>query len=146
MKNKKPFVALLLVLCLALCSCGTSSNGKFDDYNILTFALVEDSREVDEMADMTIYRETWLVTNPSDDVISDISIKVSFCDENGTIVYTDSRRIGVSLAAGQSIEQPVYTEKEYVTSSVTVYGYSIGNKKSVELDLLAQTCEFYREY
>ena len=143
MKSKKLCLPLLFVLCLLLGSCGSpSSSGSFDDYNILTFALVEDSRETEEVGDMTIHRESWRVTNPTDDVLSDVTFTVSFCDENGTIVHTDTRTLGVSLAAGQSFEQLVYTEKEYETSSVTVYGFSLGGNKSVQVDVVAETYTF----
>ena len=123
--------------------CGGVSDGDFNTYDILSFHLDEDTREVDDtLEDFVTYKETWTITNNNDRAISGIAFTVSFLDENDTIIKSDSRTLSVSLAPGQSYNQLVYSTDEYESSMVTSYEYELENGRIIGLDLVAGTCDY----
>ena len=123
--------------------CGGVSDGDFDTYDILSFYLDEDTREVDDtLEDFITYKETWTITNNSNRTISGIAFTVSFLDENDTIIKSDSRTLSVSLSPGQSYNQLVYSTDEYESSMVTNYEYELENGRVIGLDLVAGTCDY----
>jgi hypothetical protein len=105
--------------------------------------LDEESKYIDEtLESFTTYNETWTITNNSDRTISGISFTVCFTDADNTIIRSDSRTLVVSLSPGQSINQSVYSNNEYMSSSVTNYEYELENGRVIGLDLVAETCEY----
>lgn len=142
MKKLFSFVLGVLVLC-GLSGCGSVSDNDFDSYNVLSFHLDEESRYINEtLESFTTYNETWTITNNSDRTISGISFTVCFTDADNTIIRSDSRTLAVSLSPGQSINQSVYSNNEYMSSSVTNYEYELENGRVIGLDLVAETCEY----
>ena len=141
----KRFLSSLLAVSFVFlfAGCGGVADGDFDTYDILSFHLDEDTREVDDtLEDFVTYKETWTITNNSDRAISGIAFTVSFLDGNDTIIKSDSRTLSVSLAPGQSYNQLVYSTDEYESSMVTSYEYELENGRIIGLDLVAETCDY----
>lgn len=141
---KKLIHAFLIISIIVLFSgCGGVSDEDFDTYNILSFSLDTESREVDDsLPEHISYQETWTITNSTDRTISGISFTVCFMDDNNTILSRDSRHIDVSLSPGQSFNQIVFSYEEYTSSAVTNYEYELENGRVIGLDLVAETYDY----
>ena len=141
--KKLTHMFLIISIAVLFSGCSGVSDDDFDSYNVLSFNLDIETRKVDDsIPEYTSYQETWTVTNNTDRTISGISFTVCFTDADNTIIRSDSRTLAVSLSPGQSINQSVYSNNEYMSSSVTNYEYELENGRVIGLDLVAETCEY----